>query len=174
MLARKHALTIRLPSLCILGTGNHETDRPCDRRSAMNVDNLLSRLQKVRKGFNPNTWQACCPAHQDKSPSLALKALDDGRILLHCFGGCSQKEVTDALGIRTSDLFPASEYIHSTGKPAFSAHDVLRAIAHETQIVAVCGSELSKHPLPKKDHDRLFLAVNRINKALELAGVHDA
>jgi len=140
----------------------------------MNVDNLLSRLQKVRKGFHAGTWQACCPAHQDKSPSLALKTLDDGRILLHCFGGCSQKEVTDALGIRTSDLFPASEYIHSTGKPAFSAHDVLRAIAHETQIVAVCGSELSKHPLPKKDHDRLFLAVSRINKALELAGVYDA
>jgi hypothetical protein len=140
----------------------------------MNIDNLLSRLQKVRKGFNPDTWQACCPAHKDNSPSLALKVLNDGRILLHCFGGCGQREVTDALGLNTSDLFPAREYVASSGKPAFSAHDVLRAISSEAQIVAMCGSELSKHPLSKADHHRLFTAVSRIQEGIKLAGVRDA
>jgi len=140
----------------------------------MNVDNLLSRLQKVRKGFNPDTWQACCPAHQDNSPSLALKVLNDGRILLHCFGGCSQHEVTAALGLHSSDLFPAKEYAASSGKPAFSAHDVLRAISSEVQIVAMCGSDLTERPLSKTDHDRLFTAVSRIHEGIKLAGVRDA
>jgi len=140
----------------------------------MQIDNLLSQLQKVRKGFNPNTWQACCPAHQDKSPSLSLRQLDDGRVLLHCFGGCGVGEVLAALGLHSSDLFPAKEYAASSGKPAFSAHDVLRAISSEVQIVAMCGSDLTERPLSKTDHDRLFTAVSRIHEGIKLAGVRDA
>jgi len=61
------------------------------------IGNLLNRLEKV-KG-SKGRWTACCPAHADRSPSLAITALDDGRILLKCFGGCSVYEIVSAVGM---------------------------------------------------------------------------
>ena len=37
----------------------------------------------------PGKWQAHCPAHVDRSPSLSIRAASDGRVLLHCFAGCA-------------------------------------------------------------------------------------
>jgi hypothetical protein len=48
-------------------------------------------------------WIARCPAHQDKSPSLSIRE-QDGRVLVHCFSGCSQADVIDAL--RHQGLWP--------------------------------------------------------------------
>lgn len=48
---------------------------------------------------------ACCPAHADRSPSLSIREGIDGRVLLHCFAGCSVESVCDALRIKVSDLF---------------------------------------------------------------------
>lgn len=45
-----------------------------------------------------------CPAHEDRSPSLSVRAADD-RVLLHCFGGCTVDEVLAALGLARRDLF---------------------------------------------------------------------
>jgi hypothetical protein len=37
-----------------------------------------------------------CPAHADDTPSLSVKQ-DRGKVLVHCFGGCSQEAVIEAL-----------------------------------------------------------------------------
>lgn len=42
-------------------------------------------------------WKCRCPAHDDSTPSLWVKDSDDGKVLLHCFGGCSQNAVIEAL-----------------------------------------------------------------------------
>lgn len=68
------------------------------------IDVLLSRLPKVKQ-TGQDKWAACCPAHDDKSPSLSIKLLPDGKILLHCFAGCSYVDVTEALGLKPKDLF---------------------------------------------------------------------
>ena len=62
------------------------------------IDNLLSRLDKVKRTGN-GSYQACCPAHADKFPSLTIRETDDGKILLHCFGGCSVQEIVSAVGM---------------------------------------------------------------------------
>jgi putative DNA primase/helicase len=41
-------------------------------------------------------WMAPCPAHEDTTPSLSIREVD-GKVLLHCHGGCSQAAVIDAL-----------------------------------------------------------------------------
>lgn len=45
-------------------------------------------------------WMACCPAHDDGSPSLAIKIGDDGRLLVRCHAGCEQRAVIAALAGR--------------------------------------------------------------------------
>ena len=43
------------------------------------------------------SWMAHCPAHRDRTPSLSIRETDDGRVLVHCFAGCSQHDVINAL-----------------------------------------------------------------------------
>jgi DNA-binding transcriptional ArsR family regulator/uncharacterized protein (DUF983 family) len=50
-----------------------------------------------------NQWRALCPAHDDQRPSLAFTERD-GRILVHCFAGCSVEAICNALGISVKDL----------------------------------------------------------------------
>lgn len=42
-------------------------------------------------------WQARCPNHNDKTPSLSVGVGRDGKVLLHCFAGCDPAAVIDAL-----------------------------------------------------------------------------
>jgi putative DNA primase/helicase len=40
---------------------------------------------------------ACCPAHEDHTPSLSITRGATGKTLLHCFAHCSQEQVLKAL-----------------------------------------------------------------------------
>lgn len=53
----------------------------------------------------PDTWQARCPAHDDRSPSLSLREGQDGRVLIHCFAGCTHTAILAKLRLAQSDLF---------------------------------------------------------------------
>lgn len=68
---------------------------------------VLANLQKFRANGS-NSFTACCPAHEDKSPSLSIKVAEDGKTLLHCYAGCSVESIVSALGLRMCDLFPDS------------------------------------------------------------------
>ena len=46
---------------------------------------------------DPRTGMCPCPAHDDNTPSLSVTETANGKILYHCFAGCSQAAVTDAL-----------------------------------------------------------------------------
>jgi hypothetical protein len=47
-----------------------------------------------------------CPAHNDKSPSLAIKESSDGKsIMLNCFAQCPTSDILAAKGLQLSDLF---------------------------------------------------------------------
>lgn len=134
----------------------------------MSLEALLSRLEKV-KGRN-GSYTACCPAHDDKSPSLAIRE-QDGKVLLHCFGGCETGAIVAALGMEMTDLFPPNA---PTCKPQqrakFFASDLLRVIAVEAQIVRIGAYDISHgKALSEADRKRLLLACSRIGEALESA-----
>lgn len=137
------------------------------------IDELLARLNKV-KATKPGHWSACCPAHQDRFPSLSVRLLDDGRILIHCFAGCSVEAVLSAINLELSDLFPNSldsGYAKPERRP-FPAADVLRALHYETLVVsAAAGALLVGKPFSDADRDRLAVAVDRIQAAVSLSGV---
>lgn len=136
----------------------------------MKVDLFLSHLQKLRR-TSRQSWVACCPAHEDKSPSLTIREKDDGRVLVHCFGGCSVEEILGAVGLTFDALFP--DRLVDNAKPfrrPFPAGDVLAALSTEAMIVAVAASNIQQGvELSAVDHERLWTATNRIVAAKEMA-----
>jgi hypothetical protein len=52
-----------------------------------------------------NRFQAHCPAHDDRSPSMSIAEGSDGRVLLHCFGGCPTDSILAILNLSHRDLF---------------------------------------------------------------------
>jgi hypothetical protein len=131
------------------------------------INNLLGRLSKV-KSTGRNSWLACCPAHDDRSPSLSIKEESDGHILLHCFAGCSAVDVVGAVGVDIGDLFPEQVHHKAPVKKKFYATDILEAIKFESQIVLLAAFELKKNkPLDETDLQRLQLAYERIREAVD-------
>jgi len=49
---------------------------------------------------NGNGYIDHCPAHEDKNPSLSINYAPDGKLLLHCFAGCSFEEIIGAAGLK--------------------------------------------------------------------------
>lgn len=100
---------------------------------AMTESDLIARFQSAKK-TGKNTYQACCPAHKDKNPSLSI-AITHEKILLHCHAGCSPEQVVQAIGLQMSDLFfdkPIRKtknrieyrYQDETGKHLYSVHRI--------------------------------------------------
>jgi hypothetical protein len=141
----------------------------------MSADILLQHLQKVKR-TKPDSWLACCPSHEDESASLSIRELGDGRVLVHCFAGCSVPEIVAAVGLELSDLFPPRDkdkhYKKGERRP-FPAADILRAIASEAKLVYLCAQFVARgNKLPQSDLDRLLTAASRLEAALHAGGIH--
>ena len=139
------------------------------------VENLILRLRVV-KGRN-GAWTARCPAHEDKSPSLAVREGEDGRVLLHCFGGCSTADVLGAIGMDMSDLFPSDDKRREVTskpsmKPAFFASDLMRIIHFEALIVQIVAYDIAHGKTPNEEtRERMLTAYQRIDEAVRYANV---
>lgn len=141
-------------------------------RPRAGIDGLLSRLERVRQ-TGPGRWLACCPAHDDRKPSLHITLKDDGRTLIHCISHqCGAPDIMAAVGLSLADLFPDRGEHHRPGeRPRVPAQDVLAAIVPEVWIVYLCGSDvLNGFDLDETSHRRLALAVSRIKRAARLGG----
>lgn len=136
----------------------------------MTADEFVARLEKARRTGN-GTWIACCPAHEDKSPSLTVRELPDQRILVHCFAGCGVDEVVGSMGLELHDLFPekTTEQARPLRRP-FPAGDVLEALAGEAMVLGVILHDIDwAVPLKQDDIERAQLAVSRILAGRSLA-----
>lgn len=134
----------------------------------MQIEQIVERLRKVRKLKNGH-YQACCPAHQDKSPSLTIQEGNGGVILLYCFAGCTVRSICDAIAIELSDLWPErdSPYVPRV-KPILSAAEILTALRAEAGIVLIAAADLAERkPLSESDFDRVATACQRITTALD-------
>ena len=124
----------------------------------MSADALLAHLDGVRP-TGPGRWLARCPAHPDKHPSLAIRELDDGRVLVHDFAGCTVESVLSAVGLSFADLYPRRAIAHACKRErrTFPAADVLRAIAFEATLVSIAAADLSRgSPLRSLQYSNLL------------------
>lgn len=92
------------------------------------------RICESRGGkWSGTKGMACCPAHQDRTPSLGV-TLGRKAILFHCFAGCNQQSVLSALareGFEPTRFFSGSSAEHhldptKMGKPSAAALRIWR------------------------------------------------
>ncbi|MGL1834942.1 hypothetical protein ACKVEX_15210 [Rhodocyclaceae bacterium SMB388] len=137
------------------------------------IDALLSRLERVKQ-TGPGRWIASAPTRDDKRPSLTIRQLDDGRILLHDFGGDSVDAVLAAVGLDWSALFPerAEHQAQPMRRPWLPA-DVFDVARLEVGVVAVIASDMVKQrSIADADFDRLQVAISRLAHVAEVAYGH--
>lgn len=132
----------------------------------MAVQDLLSRLDKCRASGR-GKWMACCPAHKDSSPSLGIKELDDGRILINCFAGCSAEEVILSVGLEMTDLFPPMERNYKPTLPSERNEKPLSLAYHE--LVVAVGDRMTEKGMRMTEKQKIavlesYKAVNGVNK----------
>jgi hypothetical protein len=128
------------------------------------AERVLPRLRRVKR-TGKSKWLACCPAHDDASPSLSLKEGDDGRLLLKCWSGCSADEIVGALGLDFTDLFPSRPRApgsgHAPQRRPWSAGDLIELAAHEAGVAMVIAADLL-NGRADADLDRLLKAAGRL------------
>lgn len=134
---------------------------------------MLASLDKVRE-VAPGKWTALCPSHDDKTPSLSIRELDDGRLLLFCFAGCGAGEVLSAVGMELRALFPDKPQHHRAPLRrerlhAHAARQALRALAADVVLVGIAAEDVARdQKLSETDRVRLWQAIRRIQ---DVAGV---
>lgn len=113
----------------------------------MSADELLARLDKVTPR-GKGKWMARCPAHDDKTPSLAVAELQDGRILVKCMAGCPTHDVLTSVGLSLADLFPDGGLGEFKGWEQLQREASLRKeqkqhdnLSLERTVLAICESD---------------------------------
>jgi predicted P-loop ATPase len=69
------------------------------------LERVLASLPDAKR--SGHRYSAKCPVHQGThKDSLSICDVEDGKVLLRCFGGCETADVLRALGLEWKDLFP--------------------------------------------------------------------
>jgi hypothetical protein len=133
------------------------------------IADILPKLEKVKAGRGQGQWLACCPAHSDNDPSLALKELPDGMVMLHCWSGCDTKSIVNAIGLDMRSLYPEPEPLQGfnvkPAMPSWRRKQFVDLYKFERLIANIFRSDVRNNRFKVKDLDRFFLACERIRKA---------
>ena len=140
------------------------------------IEALLNRLQRVRQTHEGH-WTALCPAHADRSPSLSIHETRDGRILIHCFAGCSPGDVLSSVGLSFTDLFPeglrafATEQGFAPMRLREAAEQVLASVDHDLLLaVLVLADAVEAGRIEREQLDVLIGIAGRVATAKEVSG----
>lgn len=114
--------------------------------SAERCAHLLAKPKRT-----PTGWKACCPAHEDKDPSLFLADGEDGGVALRCYAGCDYQDIVRALeskgaelsGTRSRDQIPSEHFQLGAYHSHWDYHSTIGSI-----IMRICRWE---QPGGKKD-----------------------
>ena len=135
------------------------------RNDGAPLDRLLSRLEGVRETA-PDQYAARCPSHDDKSPSLSVRAVDD-RVLVYCFSGCAAEEIMAAVGLSLSDLFDQPmERGPIPKRNRWNERGLLKQLLTEVGVVLIAANQVAGgKPLSSEDQTRLCAAYERVREA---------
>lgn len=116
------------------------TDPLCTVLSALESQGIQPK--KTRNGY-----KCCCPAHDDKNPSMSIAKAHKGKVLLKCFAGCSVELICEALNIRVADLFPQESGVQSrraqSANPGSSHDRSCSQVVHASESFASVDEAIS-------------------------------
>jgi hypothetical protein len=138
------------------------------------IDAIISRLDKV-KYLGTGRYMARCPAHDDRSPSLRVHEVSDGKILIKCFAGCPVDSIVEAIGLNLSDLFPDSVDDYARDKPRVHfgyKSEWFDKLLYESALLSLFLKN-SVHAgdifhLPEEDFARIIKAIETIDEIRRL------
>ena len=125
---------------------------------------LLSHFPAARR-TGPDRYIVSSPTRTERTPSVAIRELPDGRVLIHDFGGDGVDELLAAIGLTTADLFPRSMAGSAPMRKRglLTATQALDVLAFESSLVRLAASNLAGgHVLTTVDLERLSIAAARI------------
>jgi hypothetical protein len=136
----------------------------------------LDRLDGVQR--HGKGCRAHCPACGGKSRKLSISQADDGRVLIHCFGGCPVHGVLAAIGLSATDLFerrieasmsPAEQRAMREYARQAQWRAALDALLLEVSVVHIAARQIaSGQSLDQSDLARVVIACDRIRDAREV------
>ena len=149
----------------------------------MDTQTIAERLGAKRNGQG---WIACCPAHEDRSPSLSITEAQDGKTLIRCHAGCQAVDIVGAVGLELKDLFPESSLTLQQKRQyrkQKTRAEIEAALSHElTVLIMIVGQRVADRqlaadsqfkeqrpdwrPAPNEHWERERLAAQRIRKAI--------
>lgn len=138
------------------------------------AEKVLSRVRYRQTGRDSYVFH--CPTREDRRPSCSLRVLDDGRVLIHDFGGDSTADILAAVGLSLSDLYPerigGQQHGLSAERRPFPSADILRIIGFEALVVlAAATAMMAGETFTDADRGRLIVAVGRLQAALDAGGI---
>jgi hypothetical protein len=128
-------------------------------RGSMTGEQIVSLLSAVRS-HGDNRWIACCPAHDDKSPSLTIKQTNH-RVLIRCFAGCEIADICTAIRIQLKDLFLDSK--RATNPAALRRHRAVEKLQDWQQ------AELQRVAEDLRTRDTILGAIRRMVNSGEIS-----
>ena len=150
----------------------------------MTTDDILARLERVRKGTRG--WIARCPAHLDRTPSLSIAEGEKG-VLLKCFAGCAVEDIAESIGLSVSSLFyrhgrrrrrtqdaPVQRRVHDWRREAAALQDAAMALRLRAEIVLAAASGLETSRWTDDDWDAATAAVASAYQDMERAAALEA
>lgn len=124
----------------------------------MKAEEIAYGLKKWRR-LNDHSFVACCPAHNDNSPSLAITDKGD-RTLVYCRSGCTQRQVIAAL--EAEGLWLTS---NSTQRPAINPCSLSEDELLTYWLISVCEPKRPREiPFSESEIEEYCKAVEIVKK----------
>jgi len=120
---------------------------------------VLSSLSDVKQ--SGDKAMAKCPAHDDGSSSLSIKHLDNGKVLIHCFAGCTGEEILSAAGLSWSDIYPEDGYKPLASKVTL---EEIKSAQFLMELVPIWHAQGNFNPTPS-DREAIYNAQATLNAA---------
>ena len=120
----------------------------------LSAESIALSLDKGRR-IKTDHYAACCPAHDDRTPSLSITQVSD-KVLLYCHSGCSQSEVIDALLSR--GLWTKKSEVQDVATPAFTKDE----LEYLQLYCLIYRDNVRKGYTPTKEEDSQFRSFSRV------------
>lgn len=106
---------------------------------------VLDRTRAKQAG--PNQWEARCPAHDDREPSLSVARGEDKPVVLFCHAGCELDAIASALHLDPRELSvePADPFEQKVATEQF------RIEVREEARRRVASAQIGRYELPAED-----------------------